>query len=90
MAFVGGQLSITLNNNNDVLADFYPFFSPYILPHTSVALSDCISIVLSVFNILTHLTTVLLRSYVSLSLRGKTARQQRLHSPHVIQIIISI
>ena len=52
--------SITLDNNNDVLADFQPFFSLYTLPHTSVGLTGCTSIVFSVLNILTHLTTLLL------------------------------
>ena len=37
--------SIILDNNNYVLADFQPFFSPDTLPHTSVGLTDCISIV---------------------------------------------
>ena len=35
------------------------FFSPGTLPHTSVSLTRCISIVFSVLNILTHLTTML-------------------------------
>ena len=62
--FVNKQLfwwsaSITLDNNNTVLADFKPIFSLYTLPHTSVGLTGCISIVFSVLNILTHLTTML-------------------------------
>ena len=38
-----------------------PFFSLYTLPHTSVGLTSCISIVLffSVLNILNHLTTMM-------------------------------
>ena len=49
--FVNKQLfwwstSITLDNNNT-------------LPHISVGLTDCTSIVFSVLNILTHLTTML-------------------------------
>ena len=51
--------SITLINNNDVLRGFKPFFSPYTLPHTSVGLTDCISIAFSVLNILTYLTIML-------------------------------
>ena len=51
--------SITLDNNNDVLAEFWPFFSVYTLPQTLVGLTGCISIVSTVLNILTHLTTVL-------------------------------
>ena len=50
MAFVSkqtavflGSASITLDNNNDVLIDFWPF-SLYTLPHTSVGPSSCISI----------------------------------------------
>ena len=35
--------SITLDNNNGVLRDFWPFFSLYTLPHTSVGLTGCIS-----------------------------------------------
>ena len=35
--------SITLDNNNGVLIDFYPFISLYTLPHTSVSLTGCIS-----------------------------------------------
>ena len=46
--FVNKQLfwwsaSIILDNNNGLLTDFYPFFSHYILPHTSVGLTGCIS-----------------------------------------------
>ena len=37
--------SITSDNNNDVLTNFKPFFSLYILPHTSVGLTSCIFIV---------------------------------------------
>ena len=50
MAFVCKQTadlvatSITLDNNNDVLTDFKPFFSLYTLPHTSVGLTSCFSI----------------------------------------------
>ena len=36
---------MTLDNNNDVLTDFWPFFSLYTLPHTSVGLTSRISIV---------------------------------------------
>ena len=50
---------MTLDNNNDVLADFWPFFLLYTLSHTSVGLTGCISIVFSVLNILTHFTTML-------------------------------
>ena len=35
-----------MDNNNDVLNDFHPFFSHYTLPHTSVGLTNCISIVI--------------------------------------------
>ena len=54
--FVNKQLfwwstSITMHNNNEVLVDFKPFFSLNTLPHTSVGLTGCISIVFSVFNI---------------------------------------
>ena len=64
MAFVNKQLfwwsaSITLDNNNGVLADFYSFFSRYPLLHTSVGLTSCISIVFSVWKTLTHMTTML-------------------------------
>ena len=41
--------SITLDNNKDVLSDFKPFFSLNTLPHTSVGLTSCISIVLFSF-----------------------------------------
>ena len=37
--------SITLDNNNDVLTDFLPFFLLYLLPHTSVGLTSCIYII---------------------------------------------
>ena len=62
--FVNKQLfwwsaSITLDNNNAVLTDLQAFFSLYTLQHTSVGLTSCISIVFSVLNILTHLTTML-------------------------------
>ena len=62
--FVNKQLfwwsaSITLDNSNGVLTDFQPFFSLYILSHTSVSLTSCISIVFSLLNILTHSTTML-------------------------------
>ena len=36
---------MTLDNNNDVLTEFWPFFSLYTLPHISVSLIGCISIV---------------------------------------------
>ena len=54
MAFGCKQLfwwsaSITLDNNNAVLTDLYPFFSLNTLPHRSVGLTSCISIVSSVF-----------------------------------------
>ena len=51
--------SITLDNNNDVLTDFYPFFSLYTLPHTSVGLTSCITIVFSDYIFLTRMTTML-------------------------------
>ena len=62
--FVNKQLfwwsaSITLNNNNDVLPDFKPFFSLYTLPHTSVGLTSFISIVFSVRKKLTCMSTML-------------------------------
>ena len=62
--FINKQLiwwstSITLDNNNDVLAYYWPFFSTYTLPHISIDLTVCISIVFSVLNILTHLITIL-------------------------------
>ena len=38
-------MSITLDNNNDVLAEIYTFISLYTLPHTSVGLTAYISIV---------------------------------------------
>ena len=65
MAFVCKQTAvlvvcITLDNNNDVLADFYPLLSLHTLPHASVGLTDCISVVFLVLNILTRLTTMLL------------------------------
>ena len=49
--FVNKQLfwcsaSITWDNNNDVLTDLSHFFSLYTLPHTSVGLTGCISIIL--------------------------------------------
>ena len=47
------------DNNDGVLTDIYPFFSLYTLPHTSVGQTGCISKDFSVFNILTHLTTML-------------------------------
>ena len=50
---------MTLDNNNDGLTDLCPFFSLDTLPHISVGLTSCISIVFSVLNILTHLTTML-------------------------------
>ena len=62
--FVNKQLfwwsaSITLDNNNAALTDLQPFFSLNTLPRTSVGLTSCISIVFSVLNIWTHLTTIL-------------------------------
>ena len=45
---------MTLYNNNGVLTDFYTFFSPYTLPHTSVGLIGCIYNAFSVLNSLTH------------------------------------
>ena len=55
--FVNKQLfwwsaSITLDNNIDVLTDFQPFFSLYTLPHTSVGLISCITIVFLSFEYL--------------------------------------
>ena len=38
---------MTLDNNNDVLVHFKPFFSLYTLPHTSVGLTGSISIFFS-------------------------------------------
>ena len=49
---------MTLDNNNAVLTDLDAFFSINTLPHTSVSQTRCISIVFSVLNILTHLTTM--------------------------------
>ena len=62
--FVNKQLfwwsaSITLDNNNAVLTDLKAYFSLNTLPHTSVSLTSCISIVFSVLNILTHMTIML-------------------------------
>ena len=62
--FVNKQLfwwyaPITLDNNNAILKELCPFFSLDTLPHTSVGLTSCISIVFSVLNILAHLTTML-------------------------------
>ena len=51
--------SITLDNNNAVLTDLQAFFSLNTSPHTSVGLTGCISIVFSVLNIFTHMTTML-------------------------------
>ena len=56
--FVNKQLfwssaSITMDTNNVVLTD-----SHNTSPHTSVSLTRCISIVFSVLNILTHMTTM--------------------------------
>ena len=65
MAFACKQtavLVVRINNigqYNAVLTDLWPFFSLNILPHTSAGLTSCISIVFSVLNILTHLTTML-------------------------------
>ena len=64
MAFVCKQTavlvstSITLDNNNAVLTDLLPFYSLNTLTHSSVGLTSCISIVFSVLNILTLLTTM--------------------------------
>ena len=44
MSFVHKQ-SITLDNNNAVLTDLWPFFSFNTVPHTSVGRTSCISIV---------------------------------------------
>ena len=68
--FVNKQLlwwsaSITLDNNNGVLTDFYPFYVLYTLPHTSVGLTGCISTAFSVLNFLTYLTTILIFSISS-------------------------
>ena len=62
--FVNKQLfwwstSITLDNNNDVLTDFQPFFSLYTFLHTSVGLTSCISMFFSVCKFLTSMTTML-------------------------------
>ena len=51
MAFVNKQLfwqsaSIASENTNDVLTDFYPFFSHFTLTNTSVGLTSYMSIVL--------------------------------------------
>ena len=48
-----------MGNNKAVLMDLQAFFSLNTLPHTSVSLTGCISIVFSVLNILTHLTSML-------------------------------
>ena len=40
-----------IGNNNGVLTDFYPCFSLYTLPHSSVGLTGCISNAFSVLNI---------------------------------------
>ena len=48
-----------MDNSNALLKDLCPFLSLDTLPHTSVSLTSCISIVFSVLNILTHLTTML-------------------------------
>ena len=61
--FVNKQLfwwsaSMILDNNNDVLPDFQQCFSLYTLPHISVGLTVCISIIFSVFDILTYFTTI--------------------------------
>ena len=62
--FVNKQLfwwpaSIPFENNNHVLTNSKPFFSLYTLPHTSVGLTSCISIVFSVLKMLTRLTITL-------------------------------
>ena len=62
--FVNKQLvwwsaSLTLDNNNAVLTDLKAILSLNTLSHTSVSLTSFISIVFSVLNILTHLTTML-------------------------------
>ena len=48
---------ITLDNYNNVLTDFQPFFSLNTLPHTSVGLNGCISIVFFRSEYFAHLTT---------------------------------
>ena len=53
--------SITLDNNYAVLTDLEAYFSLDTLPHTSVSLTRCISIVFSVLNILTHMTIIVTR-----------------------------
>ena len=50
---------MTLDNNIAVLTDLQQFFSLNTLPHALVGMTSCISIIFSVLNILTHLTTVL-------------------------------
>ena len=50
---------MTLDNNDAVLTDLQAFFSVSTSPHTSVSIIGCISIVFSIMNILTHLTTLL-------------------------------
>ena len=62
--FVNKQLfwwsaSITLHNNIAVLTDLEAFFSLGTSSHTSVNLTSCISIVISVVNIFTYMTTML-------------------------------
>ena len=47
--------SITLDNNNAVWIDFYHVFILHTLLHASVGQSDCISIIISVLNLLTTL-----------------------------------
>ena len=39
-----------LDNNNDVVTDFKPFLSIYILPHTFVGMTSCFSSVFSIYS----------------------------------------
>ena len=48
-----------MDKNEDLLIDLKPVFMVYILPDASVGLADCISIVVSIFKVWTHLTTML-------------------------------
>ena len=61
--FVNKQLfwwsALIMLDNNDVLTDLKAFFSINTFPHTSISLTGCTSIVSSVMNILTHMTTML-------------------------------
>ena len=62
MAFVCKQTAVLVVriNNIAVLTDLEAYFTLNTLPHTSVSLTRCISIIFSVLNILTHMTTMLL------------------------------